>query len=244
MKTSILIIFILAFYLSACYPEKDYYTMKTDSYVLFYHKLEKINIISHEPGIIQLCFNAASDVEYSKSKNYSIYRSLCEKHNDITYDRKVKVSIPSDHNRFMAQDFVSIEIQSDQDFDDEHPVGSSLGDITTFYSMSPYKYIQSGYQKEFDWPSFEFNDFYVNLFYVSSTQNRSTLYPVYEFVSDLNYEQLKILGTGEVRGITNTLFGYIKFTQYPETEMEHNITVTMTDDEGRVYESSVIVNFE
>jgi hypothetical protein len=124
-------------------------------------------------------------------------------------------------------DFKSVEVISDSDFDDQHSAGSSLGDIVLFKAKSFYPYIIGGYQPK-------------NCLYDEK------LRPIERVVSDLIEEDLIMLAFGGTQipdGVHDTTVN-ILFTTSPILSKTHNITVTMTADDGRVFEDTVQVSWE
>lgn len=142
------------------------------------------------------------------------YDALCEKHNDMTYNRKITY-FPNNSPRPISKlgvDFVSIDIVSDADFDEEHSAGESLGNIVRFGSTSCKPYIDNGYRGK---------------------ENSV----VDEYVSELVPEDLILLGD-------HRYIGSLYFTSEPTLSKTHTLTVTMTADDGRVFSDSVEITFE
>ena len=48
-------------------------------------------------------------------------------------------------------DIAHIDVVSNANFDAQHPSGTSLNDLVYFISVSPKKYIDSGYNYSYDW---------------------------------------------------------------------------------------------
>lgn len=71
------------------------------------------------------------------------------------------------------------------------------------------------------------------------SQGWGTLYPVTGPLQELQPDDLKLLGKGEL-----SFLGIIKFICEPEFEKEHTMTVTLTDDNGKTYKSSCVVTFD
>lgn len=159
---------------------------------------------------------------------------------------------------FGAQDFQQVSITSDADFDESHRAGESLGDIARFLSVSPIKYIQSGYKAEYDWGAMssqqkEFCDIWglCSKELLDNGYNTSNFFPVDSKVSQLTSADLVLLGTGNYHshrlgqiGLGAEPLAVIKFLSKPTLEKEHRITVTFTDIDGKQYTAkSVTVKF-
>lgn len=147
------------------------------------------------------------------------YDALCEKHNDMTFLRETVTWGPSGPREvyLLGVDFLSIDITSDSDFDDEHPAGSSLGDIVKLNSYSLKPYIDSGYKL--------------------LAPNGTVYHPVYEFVSELTPEQLILLGQRDY-------IGSLRFETQPTLSKTHKFTVTMIADDGREFTASIDMEFD
>jgi hypothetical protein len=143
---------------------------------------------------------------YSDSKEH--FNSLTKHFGDTTYNKK----IPSMFYEAVADEFISVDLISDRDFDSSHPAGKSLKNIVKFHGVSPYKYIKSGYTDEFDWNNTSnipegFNTSHLMLF--------DNYHPVFKLLSELTLDDFKLLGQ---------LF-YFSFTVAPPLG-EHNFTLT------------------
>lgn len=184
----------------------------------------------------------------SRKSNTYTYDRLCEKHNDMTYNRKVKqlTASPIDPNEFILTDYISISVISDADWDAGHSAGALLNDITMFLSASPKKYIDSGYKDKYDWKngSHEYDtERYFYSFYDSypETRNKNPYHPIEKLVSELTIEDMILLGNGAPY---SEILALLKFTSFPTVEKKHNITVTLTTDEGETFSDTITMTFE
>ena len=186
----------------------------------------------------------------------TLYDEWCQKHGDMSYNRKEEYKIgDTPPHEFVAADYTAIEIVSDTDWDTEHPAGTSLADIAMFYSASPIRYIQSGYSREYDW-----SDTPMPGYVYKHMQNwthlrlrdgiykgKTPFYPVKKLASELKPEDMVLLGSGDLmygsRG-GRTPIGFLEFTTRPTKNKTHNITVTLTTDEGEVFSDTIQMVFE
>jgi hypothetical protein len=130
---------------------------------------------------------------------------------------------------------VSIEIVSDADFDEEHIAGTSLSNLIMFDSQSSKPYIDSGYV-EYDWG--EVN----TLFW--ERRGKEPYYPIHKNVSELTACDVILLCTASGQDGYNVAYGYFHFESLPTLSKQHNITVTITDERGRVFSDTIAMNFE
>ncbi len=151
------------------------------------------------------------------------YDALCQKHNDMTYNREFVTRDGFGPHRTMSLgiDFTSIDIVSDADFDEDHRAGESLADITGFWCVSYRPYIDSNYT--LDVPN-------TNLGKVSTIRESLT------YITPGN--KLSLLEARYSNMVT--LF----FQSLPTLSKSHTFTVTMTADDGRVFEDSIQMTFE
>ncbi len=192
------------------------------SYVMHYYDVERVILredISSEvlvKGMYIEFYHLTSLGAYNSTGSLKrSYDALCEKHNDMTYNRKFVIwdSAGPHQTSNIGIDFVSIDIVSDIDFDTEHPAGESLGDIVRFRSISSKPYIDSGYKG-------------------------SEYTTVEGLVSELTPDQLTLLGQ-------NTFIGGLYFETSPTLEKTHTFTVTMTPDDGREpFTASIEMTFD
>ena len=88
---------------------------------------------------IQMSLFCKDRVYYKRgSEKHQILSKL---HNDLNSPIGAPIG-----NYIYARDIESINLYSDKVFDDNHPAGSSLLDLTVIYNTSVYKWIQNGYK--------------------------------------------------------------------------------------------------
>lgn len=153
--------------------------------------------------------------EYSHKscgKEKEIYEQLCEKHNDIGYnewevDNRDLDSGDFNYRMVYWKDFVAIDVISDRDFDTEHPAGSSLGDVVMYWGISYWEWVKSGY----------------SLYDENGIRHARTT--VEGYVNNIPEEGLCLIEELSLH-----------FPFVPESaEGEHNLTITITADDGTVY---------
>lgn len=155
------------------------------------------------------------DIAMSGEKK-DFYNSLCEKHNDVFYNRRVRIYNNVVDTRCF-RDFVNLEVWSSADWDAEHPAGTLLNDLARFYSNTPWPYIQSGYtQKYHEQPNGEY-------------------YPVDKLISELTPDDMTLLPR---EGF------YFWFVSRPAQPGKHTLFVRLTADDGKVFEASCDVELQ
>lgn len=170
------------------------------------------------------------------------YEFLCRKHNDLSYNQKIAAVKGYDFTAqtFISEDFASITVTSDKDYDDSHPAGKSLNDLCWFTAFSPYKFISSGYKSYYNYyekdMSASFIKFARNL-RVSDGQ-KLTCHPIDKMLSDVTAEDLILLGYDN----PYPLF-WLHFERKPAASGEHQITVEVRTDEGKIYTATISMNF-
>ena len=239
---------ILAFLFSCENNGEKPFEIHSDSFVLGYYELESLRIYEGENQCIKIFENTSGDIITGENKKSTEFNALNSAHNDVTYNRKVLYyNLP---NIYLTPDFSAIRIISDADYNDEHPAGTSLSDITRFLSVSPFEYIESGYINTFNWKAYsKYEEFVGYWTFLSSSNNyyhntlgAENVYPIDSKVTELTYSDLSILGRGV--HITNGQLPYgpplavIKFIQEPTLSKDHYITISFVDRLGKEYHSN------
>lgn len=226
----------------------------TDSYVIEYHSLSGIEAYPYNTddsaGKGIRIVSVTNGVKYgalsTDDTEKAMYEQKCLQHGDKGYDSTFLHYDTHYPHTFQDRDFVSIDIISDADFDTAHPTGASLNDLFYFGSSSPIAHIKSGYTLLFNWDSASFPSYYKNYpEWVSANplykEDRS-MFPIYGSVSEMNAENLVLLGAGDIYFNNGTLAILIPAKQ-PEINKTHNLTITMTDTRGETFEASVTYIF-
>jgi len=236
----------LLFSISCSLDSKEY----TRSMVTYYYAPDKLQLKEYQENTIGVSLTGFEIIGSFRSEgSKSAYDRLCEKHNDMSYNRKITIrgANPTPPNEFLYADLLSIEVSSDNDFDDIHPAGTSLNDLVMFLAVSPKKYIDSGYKNIYNWKKGNHEpatDRYFYSYYdqFADTDKNVPYHPVEKMVSDLNTEDLILLGNG-VYSVDWILF-LLRFNTLPTENKTHNITVTLTTDEGEVFSDTINMVFE
>jgi hypothetical protein len=87
----------------------------------------------------------------SKGREKVIYDSLCVLHSDMNYNKKRDYIAGPNWGQIFKGDIISIDVESNVVFDEQHPANTSLNDVIRVLSVSLYPYILSGYANTFDW---------------------------------------------------------------------------------------------
>jgi hypothetical protein len=199
------------------------------SYVMNYYEPREIKLAVLDSGN-GISFYFVTDWRYygwsytDNGSKKAIYDVLCEKNGDMTFNRAVWIGPAHPKNEYMSTNFVSIDVVSNADFDDQHPAGTSLADVIRFNATSAKPYIDSGYV-EYEWGS----------------GNKTAYYPIRKMLSEITPYDLVLLGDGELIGLGG---GQFVFESQPTLSKEHTFTVTFTDDEGTIMSDSIEKAFE
>lgn len=235
MKRLICLI-LLATALSACQRGKE----KGDrvflrSYVMTYYEPGFIDLRGYaEVKLITFSIGLGEYIGsyYDTGEKKEAYDAVCEKYGDMTYNRSVVLYTTSLFNTYQDPSFVSVDIFSDSDFDEQHPAGSSLAGIVNFFSCSAKPYIDSGYVK-YDW-GYEFND--------ARLQGMQPYYPVDKKASELTADDLTLLGIPKQGAYLGN--GSFQFESFPTLSKTHIFTIVFTDENGKEISGNVEMEFE
>ena len=220
MKRLILLSIVTALLYQSC-DRARYYVFK--SYVTRYCKFEDIGIDTTKAGNI-IIRGKGRVKQYSwrdEGGEKTTYEALCRKHNDLTYNKKREYHLRPEWGVCSAVDFIEIDIVSDKDFDAEHPAGTSLKDIVRFVSISPKKFIDSGYKETFNWEKNE-----PKIFKKEEDTNKLFNYSELKNYFPINM-LLKDIGTDEMQMLPVNTHGILFFDKQPTAEKEHLLTVTI-----------------
>ena len=199
------------------------------SYITEYSYDKNIELKITNKGNIAIYRKYTSEDDHIKTASYSFkskgeekkrYDELCKIHNDLSYNKKRSYIVVPIWGICSAIDFREIDVISDKDFDSEHPAGTSLKDIVRFVSVSPKKFIDSGYKETFNWEKNEPNFFAKDSMIPTMFQPESWNYfPINGLLKDI--------GTDEMQMLPEDTHGILSFDKEPTAEKEHTLKVTI-----------------
>ena len=226
MKRLILLSIAVLLLLLGCDRAK---TVLFRSYITIYYYSKNIQLKITDDGNIAIYKKYTSEDVNIKTASYSFkskgeekkkYDELCKIHNDMSYNQKRSYIVAPLWGRCSAIDFREIDVISDKDFDSEHPAGTSLKDIVRFVSVSPKKFIDSGYKETFNWEKNEPNFFAKDSMIPTMFQPESWNYfPINGLLKDI--------GTDEMQMLPENTHGILSFDKEPTAEKEHLLKVTI-----------------
>ena len=219
MKRLILLSIVTALLYQSC-DRARYHVFR--SYITEYCYSEDIDLATTKAGNI-IIRGKGRVKHYSwrdEGGEKTTYEALCRKHNDLTYNKKREYHHSPEWGVCSAVDFIEIDIVSNNNFDSEHPAGTSLKDIVRFVSVSPKKFIDSGYKETFNWEKKEPNFFAKDSMIPTMFQPESWNYfPINGLLKDISTDEMQMLPI-------NT-HGILFFDKEPTAEKEHLLTVTI-----------------
>lgn len=240
----------LAVLLTSCNFDSLEWKAYSNSYVLHYSTLKSIwldntviNINNSDYIFITINHKYSEYIggfQSTKEEEKMEFTTICEKYEDTFYNRKIRGYKDEIIRSYFSNEFSYIEVVSDADFDAQHPAGTSLKDILRFVTISPLKYIQSGYTDTYDWGDISHlsDEFRVYVSYYTDYMSLNEIHPVDAMLSEASYDDFKLLGFGD----RYSLFSLF-FTAKPTAAGIHNFTVTLTDTDGQVIAASIEIDF-
>ena len=226
MKRLILLSIAVLLLLLGCDRAK---TVLFRSYITIYYYSKNIQLKITDDGNIAIYKKYTSEDVNIKTASYSFkskgeekkkYDELCKIHNDMSYNQKRSYIVAPLWGRCSAIDFREIDVISDKDFDSEHPAGTSLKDIVRFVSVSPKKFIDSGYKETFN-----------------CRRNKPKIFKKESMISSMFHEEtenyfpinglLKDIGSDEMQMLPEDTHGILFFDKEPTAEKEHTLKVTI-----------------
>lgn len=155
----------------------------------------------------------------SYQNNKSLYKQLCNKHNDNGYkeERYEYTNLGLKYDGFytaVSADFAAIDITTSPAYDDAHTDGGSIADLVkvTYSSLKPF--IDAGYKRT---EGATYRAQYGNYSWVSKMMN------------EMSIVDMTLLGP------TMTL----EFVTPPATSRIYTTVLTMTSDEGDIYRDTL-----
>lgn len=123
-------------------------------------------------------------------------------------------------NFAVLDDFRTIALVSDSDFDDQHKAGTSLADIVMFAGASPYDFIACGYRDACNWDDVDI-EFYKRGVYAYEYGYA----PVYRRLSEMDAADYRLIHPGFC----------LVYLEQPTLSKTHNLTLTVTDNKGKAF---------
>ncbi len=167
--------------------------------------------------------------QHSQGEEKTRFDALCAKHNDTSFNQRIRYTMPSPPHKYLGFDLVSINVTSDADFDAEHPAGASLNDIVQFIAYTPYPFIQ----RRYTYSAPEDDSF-------ERWKEEQTL--INKPLSECTTEDF-ILTLGQ---FDNTLYlckelpcCYLVVKATPTLSHQHVLKVTIVDDIGQTWHASI-----
>lgn len=247
--------------LSSCDVEEY---MFTKSFVTSYDYVEGIGFESAEPEgpyitlVAQCDYTKSIDSEHGSGS----YESRCQYYGDTSYDQRISTFLIDQKVDAFYQHFERIDVVCQEEYDAQHPAGTSLNDIVMFFSLTPSPFIESGYCelfRDFDslptisgYPLRQWANEYAKGYnnrekeYMELYRNHEDIpsqwFPVYEKLSVLTAEDLKLVKIAG--GYDRNLLGILHFISAPSTDGPKTFTVTMTTVDGEVFTHTETVSLK
>lgn len=188
--------------------------------------------------LMDLASRGQNGTVYTATNNADMFSALSQKHGDtekspIGSFRQITKSDASIYHFY--RDFTALEVTCEEDFDSNHPAGSSLLDIIHYATDTPFRVLKNNYQTEFKDDSLIVrvtDDKYLSEFFGDNPVYLQ-LFNTFKKGTDVKPEDLTILGNI-----------YISFDKFPDTIAPKHITIQMTADDGEVYDFETVLTFE
>ncbi len=150
------------------------------------------------------------DIQTAGDQARERYLQIAERNGDMTYNRPAYYEWP---NRYaLADNFQSLSVTSDKNWDADHPAGTPLDDIMEFCAWSYAQFIHSQYYGN------EYNSVRGRLDQLNADQMQILDYELYIYLPDLPK---------------------IRCLRAPSTEEPHTLTLTITTTAGKVHTPTV-----
>ncbi|GHU86852.1 hypothetical protein FACS1894153_4470 [Bacteroidia bacterium] len=185
--------------------------------------------------------------------NTKMYDSISELNKDVHFAEPKYLGYGKNETRSginigFNTNIISINIKSDKAFDEYHSIGQNLNDIVQILSLSSLTYIESNYKQEYNWSQTEKDSLISkdSFFLKSDFWNTNYKYyqPICRYLSEITTEEMQFMYVQKFNfpGYIPPLF-YLHFTQEPTISKTHNLTVTITLRDGRIFEKSIEKTF-
>lgn len=231
------VIILLALSIKICSHPKDH--VSDSHFVYHYFTPFELYLSQIEDAddmmLIHYSYKSSSLIKHDTEP----YGQLCQKHNDIAFSSENNSTLA----RVISWDFVKIDITCDTDFDETHPHGALLNDITTFYTTSLYPFFRSGYKNLIRGSDISLDEDILTRLYPSgefihskghyySLKSSFPNHPIVKKTSQLTPSDLIAIGGFYPSHLPN--LAVIKFDKKPKISGTYDINIEFTTDEGAV----------
>jgi hypothetical protein len=214
---------------------------KFQSYINTYMEHKDIGVYVTDSGNIQLRGEMREKLYSWRSTGYDkeVYDSLCNANNDISYNKKRDFIAAPEWGLASTLCINGIDIISNTDFDQNHLAGASLNDIVMFISVSPKRYIDSGYIDTHNWETAFPNSFEKEqrLYRFKNYPDRSYYFPIEKLLSEMHQDEIKMT-------IPEFSLGFLVFEFEPTGAKEHELTITISLCDGSNIEKTLVKVFD
>lgn len=223
--------------------EKEY---PTRSYVMVYDSIETLYFSVGSAGNKRLldCIMEPGQSFFYDSEDVrerAVYDELCKQVDDMDFNGVVVNLDFREYagHRYAANRWKKIDLVSESDYDTDHPAGTSLADITRFFSVSPWRYIRSGYKETYTGCLAEEDRRIIDRFFFRYGNNSPELFPLVGLLSEIDPEELFLLGED------NPEFPcfLLQLDKGPAVPGQYNLTLTCTDTDGNEFAYTGNVKF-
>ncbi len=194
--------------------EEAFFRSYVTSYISLDERIVSVNTTNAE-RLISIEVNDGEFEWNSSGRSKEIYDSLCQKNNDMSFNKKLGyIHFPDWGGPILAENILRIDIVSENDFDETHSRGTSLNDLVMFNAFTPKPFIDNGYKK---------GDYFVD----KDVDEYEVLTKISKLVSDLADDEGYML---------NTRWGIsFDFTKAPTLDKRHNLTIKFLLDNGEEF---------
>ena len=258
-----LICVLCVLFLTACccgfsFRRNNISDVKTRSYVLAFGEAASFQMQLTDNNNIILYWSSESIRWFPFERTRPTrYDEFVERYNDLGYYRVISLSptCPLPPPWYISNRIVSIDVRSDTDFNAEHPAGTSLAGFVRLLSVSPMRFIESGYQETFNWHNNypadflrETDEFHRHLPYLLGHPSHQNHFPISELLSKLEPDDFRLLGTGASFPLPSRgrgwFLGFLVFDKEPDNPGTHNLTITIhRSGQGQVLSQTIEKTF-
>lgn len=187
------------------------------------------------------CYDFPISQQYNKTRN-AIYEKMNERHCDTSFNQYCTADFLHlfSCRNYVCFDINTIDVIGSEDFDEQHPAGTSLNDLIRFVGITPSPYIKSGYVDEYDWQTGVLNERIVESLYGQiETANSNVKYThlVDKPLTEVLPEDLMILGGDkdvlENLHVKSCTAAFLVFTQKPTKGYKQPLIIKITAFDGK-----------